>query len=577
MKNTKLFKVIITLTLILGFFSLNLKQAFAFDTNEEKIQEEGVQEEKIVLPDKEWSIKFSKGINKDTITNDNIYVLDSSRREFSNIVLEPVESESEDNKDKKEIKEIKVIPTKEYKQGEEYSLYITSNVKSNDGKGMSKPYKFQFKVKKIDSDYFKIRNVKAISKNTINVYFTHPVGKEAEQALFYEVLHDGSSFVKGSYKTMSIHALKECNNGVQINLKEDTLYQDENYTISILGDLMSSYGVRLLDGFGDEKEFLGTSKDEEELSLNKAIVLGDTCIELSFNKELDKTASQNIENYSIREDDGNTIKILKANLLSDGNKVDLQVDDTLKMSKIYTLSIRNLQDVTKGSILNLTDYKTEKRDSDECNLSVDSIKTLSSTVLQVNFNRGLNKDDALNEDNFYIIGRGDTSYSKREAIKTYINEEDSRILTLSFDKEFENNGKYKFCASKYIRDKYFERCTTNIYCDFYASVNEEDSAIENVVTIGKEHIKVQFGQAIKNEGVNLNPSNYSIEHNDGGNRKVVIGCSEVKYVDPVTLVLKFDGMDDDEDYLLKISSLLQYDGNTDKSYADGIDVKHGTY
>lgn len=577
MKNGRVLKLLIFSALAAGFLSFNLNKAYAANETDNWKTEE---REELFLPDKDWKIKFTTGIDVNSLTTDNIYLVDSNGKKFTDIKFEPVESVIEGSSENlKEVKEVRIIPTKEYAQDETYSVCVSSGVKSKGGRDLVTPYKLQFKVKKIDSDYFKIRNIKPVSKNVINVYFTQSISKEAEQPLYYEIFEDGSSFIKGGYRTMDVQALKDCSNGVQIYLKENNLSEGRNYTVRILGDLVSDYGVRLLDGFGDESDFNGMASENEALALTEAVVRNSTSLELSFNKELESQTAENIENYSIRDSKGAPIKVDKAVVSREGNKVILTVSGSLIKGQQYNITLRNIKDSIKESTLNLIDYKNEKMNKDEYNLSIISAEALSNTVLVVKFDRNLDGTQDFKTYDFEIEGISDKDYSKISSSTIYFNgNEDGKAIKLYLSKPLKYNETYRVIVSKNIKDEYAQTSTTDIQYKFSGVGSKNDNAyIENVVTVGKKQIKVEFGQEMKNGDMNIDAANYSLERNEGANKKITIGCSGVKYINSTTIILTFEDMDDSENYLLKINSLVDHYGKTNNNYADGVDVKLGSY
>ncbi|MCY6370972.1 Ig-like domain-containing protein [Clostridium ganghwense] len=578
MNNRRILNFIMFLALVLGVFSFNLKEAFAAAETQNWNTE--VKEES-VLPDKEWKITFTTGVDERTLTDSNIYIEDSKKRKFEDIKIEPVESDIEGSTDGlKEVKEVKIIPTKEYTQNETYSICVSNGVKSKGGRKLVTPYKLQFKVKKIDSDYFKIRNIEAVSKNVINVYFTHPINEEAQQSLYYEILEDGSSFVKGGYRSMDVQALKDCNNGVQIYLKEESLSEDENYTMKILGDLTSGYGVRLLDGFGDELDFKGTSEENVELSLLEAVVRNSNHLELSFNKAVDIKTAENIENYSVRDTEkSETRKVTKATVSKEGDKVVLEVEGTLKKDHKYKINVRNIKDNIKESTFSETDYLSEKMSASDYNLSIVSAEALSNRVVVVKFDRNLDEKKALDRYNFKVEGVTDKSYSKETPGDVFFDkEEDGKTVKLYLGKSLSYNKTYRVIASDNLKDEYGEESTKDIKHNFEGlGSSDELPYIKNVVTVGKNHVKVEFGQEMKNGDSNIDPLNYLLERTEGENKKITIGCSEVKYVNPTTIILKFEDMDDNKEYILNMKSLVDYNDSKNDNYANGVEVKAGTY
>lgn len=85
---------------------------------------------------KEWKVTFSKAIDPSSITTDNFKVKDNTR----DIGLKV-------KADKSDSKAVLIeLPTLGYVPGKTYTLNVSQNVKSQDGKSLSKPIKMDFKV-----------------------------------------------------------------------------------------------------------------------------------------------------------------------------------------------------------------------------------------------------------------------------------------------------------------------------------------------------------------------------------------------------------------------------------------------
>lgn len=87
-----------------------------------------------VAANKEWDIKFTQEANKDTLTAENIYVLDSSGNKVDINI-----SYGSDNI-------LRVSPVDYYKHGETYRLYIDKNVTSKDNTPLKKSLRYEFVV-----------------------------------------------------------------------------------------------------------------------------------------------------------------------------------------------------------------------------------------------------------------------------------------------------------------------------------------------------------------------------------------------------------------------------------------------
>lgn len=87
-----------------------------------------------VSANKEWQIKFSKEVNKNTINSDNIYVLDSKGNKVAINI-----SNGSDNI-------LRISPVNSYISGETYSLYISKKVSSKEGEILTNALKYNFIV-----------------------------------------------------------------------------------------------------------------------------------------------------------------------------------------------------------------------------------------------------------------------------------------------------------------------------------------------------------------------------------------------------------------------------------------------
>jgi hypothetical protein len=84
-------------------------------------------------PDKVWNIQFTKEVDPKTVTEDNIYILDSKGSK--------VEVELKNSG-----KNLTIKPVKNYNLGETYTLYISKNLSSKSGKLIKQAIKYEFTI-----------------------------------------------------------------------------------------------------------------------------------------------------------------------------------------------------------------------------------------------------------------------------------------------------------------------------------------------------------------------------------------------------------------------------------------------
>lgn len=89
-----------------------------------------------IVKDKEWTIKFSMDINSDTISGENIYILDKNKE------IVPVHY----NSIKASENSVKIKPVNDLTSGESYTIWI-KNLESKTGKKLKEFTKMDFQVK----------------------------------------------------------------------------------------------------------------------------------------------------------------------------------------------------------------------------------------------------------------------------------------------------------------------------------------------------------------------------------------------------------------------------------------------
>jgi uncharacterized secreted protein with C-terminal beta-propeller domain len=92
-----------------------------------------------IAADKIWTITFDDSIDKETINDDNIFVLDSKNKRVS------LKLKIDD-----ECKDVKIVPVEKYKEGETYIIYVKKGIRSSEGEKILKSgIKMKFTVSNI--------------------------------------------------------------------------------------------------------------------------------------------------------------------------------------------------------------------------------------------------------------------------------------------------------------------------------------------------------------------------------------------------------------------------------------------
>ncbi|WP_026675097.1 Ig-like domain-containing protein [Alkalihalobacterium bogoriense] len=105
----------------------------------EEVAFEQLAENHIVQPDKSWSISFSSPIANHSITDNNLYLLDSNGKKMDSFIIHDGSQT------------ITILPPKgNYTPGETYSIYLTEGIVSTENVPLKKGYQLTFTVEDTD-------------------------------------------------------------------------------------------------------------------------------------------------------------------------------------------------------------------------------------------------------------------------------------------------------------------------------------------------------------------------------------------------------------------------------------------
>lgn len=90
---------------------------------------------------KEWTIRFNLDINQNTLTNDNIYIIDSSGKRISTTITD------------RQSRSVKVKPNEAYNENQTYTLHVTNNVYSLNNKQLTQEIKIPFVLQMYQNDF----------------------------------------------------------------------------------------------------------------------------------------------------------------------------------------------------------------------------------------------------------------------------------------------------------------------------------------------------------------------------------------------------------------------------------------
>jgi len=264
-KTIKKIGMILCLIILLPYFSLGTSSfAVKMDLPDDLTNWARVED---VAEDKVWKVEFNYDIDLNTLNSDHIFVLDKDME------IHPTELVLDKGK-----KDVFVKASKNYRNGETYSLYVVDGIKSIRGKALKKGIKMNFTIKSdiyIDKPWLKDQPAPK------RVLYVSPEGRgdgssltspsTLEEAISLTEAGDMVWLLEGAYTGSFL--IK--NNGTEESPIVYRNYQGQH--VKILGQLMVEgdhnwiWGLELTDDEEDEYEAVAIGQGQGVMFINNVI------------------------------------------------------------------------------------------------------------------------------------------------------------------------------------------------------------------------------------------------------------------------------------------------------------------
>lgn len=421
-----------------------------------------------------------------------------------------------------------------------------------------------FETEERESNFFRISKIEPVNERSIVVYFTHPVSINSEVCLYYSILKDNKVVADGKQGFIRAGMMNSEDNAVLLSLNTGVLDDGALYTLKIDGFMTSAYGVTLNNGGGDSMKFVAESDETEKFELQEIIPIDKKTVLLHFNKEVNSFLAGQVFNFYLTDEDDEPIRILSTAMHDSGTGVYLNLSEAMTKDDKYNLTINNLNDITKQEYITEQSFTFEADYGTTEDFEIRDTNTINNQTVEVVLNRPLNPTTAVNPDYYTIrLTSGRTSMTP---VKVYYNpsEDAYRVkLYLGSGNTLSSKNTYEVIIDSDMKD-YLGNSVSAVGDKFKGSNSDnKDAAIDTVVPVSTDSVKITFTKEIAFNAANLSPSNFIMEYSYNINsiKKIPIG---VLYVDARTVVLRFDSLDYDTEYTIKIVELLDYLGKTVK-------------
>lgn len=432
-----------------------------------------------------------------------------------------------------------------------------------------------FTPQQISSDFFRINKVEQISPNVLNVYFTHPVNENSETASYYELIKSGAVVLGGTSQNMTVKKLQSVDNAVSIFFTNQSLAPGEAYNLRISGKMTSSYGVKLGEGYGDMMSFSTGAAEASELTVASVMAWTSTSVRILFNRDVDTVWAGKKLNYTVNDviydyQIAVTNAVVGGSGANTGREVILSLDIPLDRSRQYDVLIDFIPDIYKQSSIENKAFKFSGNYPVNTELALTKAVSEYNNCVVLTFNKALDRTAAENASNYIIRGTSDGTFNAMPKTSYYVEQNGvCRVkLFMPAGVTFGSSQKYSVTATG-LKDLVGTGQTYVFEEEFRGGGSSVvKPQMIDAVTVSSNVVKVLFNIEIAFNENNMRLSNYTAEYTANGETIKVVPVG-VTYVNPTTLVLRFDDLDMAKSWQLRFGAVTDYSGVYTRTASDG--------
>jgi hypothetical protein len=444
-------------------------------------------------------------------------------------------------------------------------------------------------------EYFRIVNAYTVSSSQVAVYFSQPISETAENPPLYSIYRDGAVIASGEAGQISAELLRTANNVITLTAPGVSFVKDASYQVAASGRLTSSYTAKLNEGFDDIYSFKAAQVQPQEdgFSVTSITTPSQYIVELKFTQPVNAGVTSQVYNYFITDQNGKRVDVSTVNYPNSGGSAAggaaaaAAGSDTVRLNIVqpfvalqqYSLTIVYAQNEAKtANIANLSFpfQFNAGGGAQKSDIAVTGAVSNDPATVEVHFDRRPDAASAAVVSNYSVSGVfGSNKYS---SAATPIKVAHDPVLSpytvrlfFAQDVRLVKDTAYTLKVYQSLLDENRAAPPGTIEMQFYAT-NQQMSApgIRDAAIVGENIVKLSFSKEILLDSRNIAESNFALEETVNGitAQNAAINPMLVKYVDPLTMVLIFDGLDASKAYRIRASSLIDYSGQYTLNYPE---------
>ena len=416
---------------------------------------------------------------------------------------------------------------------------------------VTKDLKTQFKgymPDEIESNKFLISKIEAVSKDTIKVFFTQPIGVVPTVTNFYDIYEDDTLWFDGDTNAsdMYIAKLPDSDRGVIIRLTKKNYDIKKMYKLKIKGTMTNETGVKMNDGEGDSMLFPPLVLDNFELKRELTYAFNRNVVTVEFNKSLDKATAERTASFQI-VDSNNNSKVGVPRLDPNNSKrVLIGMISPLDPNQTYKLNILNpIYDLEKATSLVETKIEFGVAEEASDKLEISLVEPVSNSEIRVYFNKIIAEPRITD---IFISSTNDSNFSGDTVFdKLYFDKNGNQTLVTLYlnpsSKKLKDGSSYTIKATDRVKD-YTGLSNGDITFDFNGNGSDKQSPmLSSGWILGKRTVKLEFDKPIS--GNNNDYNNYKIKYRNSDDEVKILTPSQASIYDHKYVILT---MNTDLDY-----------------------------
>lgn len=423
-----------------------------------------------------------------------------------------------------------------------------------------------YEVPEYKSNYFTISKIKSVSKDKIEVYFTHPINSNIMLASNFTFIQDGKEWLVGDFSNLDMALIGGTDNGLAIKLKEKVFYANANYTLKVKSSTRSLYGSYINGNKDLSREFITVGDENDAIKVVSVEPINVNHIRVIFNKDVNMTSALSTSNYKLKDLKFNTTTANAFSVVASGEgdlqyrQIDIKWANLIPQRE-YELTIDNIKDSLKSSLIDNQIYPIVGRDFSNEEFKLEYVAIHNSNEIELYFNQPIRSDSI----NATIAGVNDIKLAydstKPYQLKVYI----------ANGSEIASGNTYNVQLVTGIYDIYGNNQMGLSYSLEGATVPVSNIIPNSATAVSKRDVLIKFNASISN----VNAANkFRIEYEDADKKKVTINATAINFVSANEVVVTFE---DDLillNYSLVISNLTDYSNQfTTVQSISGIDIE----